>query len=325
MADIILYVGNTSPSVVDTITVAGQPQDLTGATIRLRARDPRSSTLVLDIVGAQITILNQTTNKGGVQYDPAPADVTTAYEVPPLVGWWDVTLPSGKVQDTPETFNVFIKAHAPGSVDLCTVTDVKRAMEPAMTSTARDGRIAALIPAASRALMDELERELVPQTTALTRRFPVHYNGDPQGIIVPLTPYDLRAATTVTLHPEGTGQVLAAGTDYTLEPVQNQQGSYSRLRLSNFMYMSLISTFSQRFGYAQLDIQGDWGLFTTQTVPRSIVEACVLTVRTWLRQNPAAYAYSEASDPGTLTPELPAVYSIPPGALKLIRPWYRRY
>lgn len=325
MSDVLLYKNNTSPSVIDTITVDGQPFDLTGSTIRFQARDPRSGTLVIDAAGAQITILNQTTNKGGVQYDPVAGDVATSYVVPPLVGWWDVTLPSGKKQDTPETFNVFIYDHAPAFTgDLCTITDVKQGMEPSLKTTARDGRIAALISSVSREIMDELERELVPLTAGATRTFPVTYNGERQGIIVPLVPFDLRAATTATLHPEASSpRVLTANVEYVLEPVNKPQGSYGQVRLSNLL--PLTSDFSSRFGFAQLSIAGDWGLFSTATVPRSIVEAAVLTVRAQMRQNPAAYAYAEQQDPGSLTPTIPETYGIPPAALKKLRPWRRMY
>jgi hypothetical protein len=286
MADVVLYVGNTSPSVVDTILVNGSAIDLTGSTIRFQARDPRSNTLVINAGGGQITILNQTTNKGGVQYDPASGDVATSYEVPPLVGWWDVTLPSGRVQDTPETFNVYIRAHGQArSGDLCTVTDVRKHLRIIADHT-RDDEIQAKISRASPMINRWCGREFAPSSTGVTRTFPIDVSGG--DLVVELDPYDLRAATTVTLSPEGAATVLTSS-QYSLEPVNAPDGVYKRIRISPFVG-GVISTWALTFGYAKMSITGNWGF---ATVPDDVVQAAAVIIASWIDVAQGQYQSSD--------------------------------
>jgi hypothetical protein len=92
---IVLYKSNRSPSVSDSIKVAGVAVDLTGATVRFRMRAENSATLAVDAVA---TIVGAPAG-GNVRYDWAIADVAAAGD---FVAWWSVTLASGLVQDTSE-------------------------------------------------------------------------------------------------------------------------------------------------------------------------------------------------------------------------------
>lgn len=317
MPDVVLYKANTSPSVVDTITVNGLPQDLTGSTVKLQARDPRSNTLVLNVGGGQIVLSNQTTNKGQLTYTPVAGDVTTAYQVPPLVAWWDVTLPSGAVQDTPETFHIFIRDHGQArSTDLSTVTEVKQALR--ITESARDDEIQTMISNASAMILRYCDREFAPASTATTRTFPVDISGGQ--LVVELNPYDLRAATTVTLSPEGAATVLDA-TMYSLEPVNAPDGVYKRIRLSPFIG-GVISTWALKFGYAKIAITGSWGYLI---VPDDVRMACTRTVASWIDVAYGAYASQDVygDDPRMTMARAESTFGLPLAVQRLLST-YRR-
>jgi hypothetical protein len=316
LSDVTLFKGNSSPLVSDTITVNGVAQDLTGCTISFQARDPRTSTLVLNVSGSQIVILNQTTNKGGVTYAPNSTDTAVAYVVPPLVGWWHVVLASGAVQDTPE-FNVYIQAHGPAATtDLCTLSDLKVATR--ITEQVRNGEIEAAITAASIMIMRYCDREFAPASTGVTRTFPIDISGG--DLVVELNPYDLRTATTVTLSPEGAATVLTA-TQYSLEPVNNPDGTYKRIKISPFVG-GIISVWALNFGYAKLSITGNWGF---PAVPIDVKKACITTVQSWIDVAYAAYASRDAfSDEIRQTfPPPESTYGLPVSAQRMLST-YRR-
>jgi hypothetical protein len=207
--------------------------------------------------------------------------------------------------------------------DLCTVQNVKDAFEPTVAGTSRDARIQTLITSASLAIMKELERELTPHTADATRRFRVDVDDADGGTIVDLNPYDLRTVTSVTLHPEATSPTpLSQYTGYTLEPVGAPQGSYLKLRLST--QLILVSDFMVRFGYALIDVRGAWGLWDTAQVDPDVVDACVLTVRAWMRQNPAAYQMPGSEPAAPVQASVPQTFEIPGAAMKKLNK-YRRW
>jgi len=311
-------VGQQSPTINDLISLTDPSFDLTGCSSHFRMRVPGKSVSAIDESEAVTGTTAPPNSTAATVYTPS---VTFAALPSGLYEFWHtVTLSGGAVQDTPEQL-IYLSQHAQMPGDLCSIGDVKVAFEPAMQVTTRDARIAGLIVAASQMLNQQLDRELTPQSTALTRRFRVAYEGDDlhAGQEVDLAPYDLRSASSVVLHPESSSPTtLVANTDYVLEPLNAPDtGTYTRLKLSDLLVYS--STFQIGFGYANLDITGNWGAWTTDTVPQVVREACVDTVRSWMRQNPAAYAYAEQNDPGMLTPAPAPTFSIPPGAWKKVQ------
>jgi hypothetical protein len=247
--------------------------------------------------------------------------------LPTVAGHWSIVWDdaSGRtaVEDLIITASGPVVATPSGS-DLCTVADVKQAMEPTLTTSARDGQIQTAITAASAEIPGWCEREFMPQSSGLTRTVPIGLAaGEHSGTIVDLTPYDLRAATALVLHPESGAPVTLTSSDYVLEPLGKPRGSYDQVRLSNYLYIQ--SDFSLRFGYAQLDVTGNWGIFDTASVSEDLRNACITTVRSWLRQNPAGYAFGGdvATEPG-VQPDLPQTFSLPGGVLREISSWQRR-
>lgn len=275
MSVLVLTKDSTSPSITGTITSGGAPVNLTGSTVKFRMRLAASSSATFK-VDATASIVSPTA--GTVQYDWAAVDTDTAGE---YVCWWQVIFPSNRKQDAPEGI-IIISSHAPGStVDLCTIADVGVAFS--LPTPTDDQLVQTLITAASRAIMARYNREFTPQADAATRTYRVD-NG-----IVDLVAHDLRAATTVTLDPNGTPKVLAAGTDYKLLPINGSSlGTFTHVALSRQLTVS--SSTTTNFGFGELQILGNFGAFSTATVPEDIRRAAVETVGSWIDRAASQYA-----------------------------------
>lgn len=205
------------------------------------------------------------------------------------------------------------------TVDWITRDELKTQLE--ISGTARDVLIDAAITAASRALNRRSGREVTPQTDGATRLFPVEIRvvrGDM--LRVDLHPYDLRAATTVTVNPEASApNVLTAGTDYMLWPLggRKQTGTYTSLRLSNYI-TSLWSTSADNFGIVQLEVLGDWGIWNTADVPEDVKRACVVTVGSWIDKAIAEYGNQFGDAPRVMQASMFDGYAVPRAALNLL-------
>src|SRR4051812_31218572 len=107
------------------------------------------------------------------------------------------------------------------AIDLCTLADIRGELETESEDNERDLFLMALIAPASQAVIAEVNRELAPPVSAVTRRFRVKPERLVKGAVfvslaVPLTNQsashacDLHAATTITLHPESGSPVVVA-------------------------------------------------------------------------------------------------------------------
>jgi hypothetical protein len=218
------------------------------------------------------------------------------------------------------------------AADWVTTAEAKTALE--ISGTSRDSTIAAAITAASQALNARCRRELTPKTADDTRTFPIDldlFDDAPYGRglfpyvqgsgIVSLSPYDLASAAAVTLHPEeaGLSEVLAAGVDYALWPVGGSRltGTYTKLKLARSR-SSLISSYASRFGAAQLQIQGAWGVWDTADVPEDLKRACVVTVGSWIDKAIAEYGDEFADQPRVMQRTTFGGYAVPLAALTLL-------
>lgn len=301
---IVVWKDKRAPSLTDTIKVNGVAFPLTGCTVKFRMRLETSATLKVDTAAVIVSDV-----AGTVRYDWAAVDVDTAGE---YVGWWSVTLPSALVQDTDE-FALTIREHGYGSGNLCSLADVREGLQLTPSDRVRDDLIRALIPAASRALMVEVGREFVPATENATRRLRV------DGRLVDLSPWDLRSADSVSLHPESSSPEALTASDYKLMPVHAPYGVHTSLRLSGRVDPRSGSTYSD-FGFSLLDVTGDWGW---ASIPTDVRQAAILTVASWLRRDVAAFAYSNLDEAVAQSAEIFASYGIPPPARRLLAP-YRR-
>jgi hypothetical protein len=191
------------------------------------------------------------------------------------------------------------------SVDLCTMDDVQLRFS---TNDNPTGIIQAAITAASRTAIQRYNREFTPQTNGETRLFRM----DSSVLVFPND--DLRSATSVVLDPNGSPSTLQA-TDYRLQPLGlSTLGTYTGLMVSQLI--SIVSGTSLAFGYAEVAITGNWGAFTTATVPEDIRNACVETVGSWLDRAVAQYASSIGTqgDDFQAAPDRFAGYAIPASA-----------
>ncbi len=163
-AAVTMFKGNRSPSLTDTIRVNDVAFDLTGSTVKFQMRSEGSATLKVDSAATVVSAV-----AGTVRYDWAALDVDTAAD---YLGWWRVTLASGKTQDTPE-FSVFVLDHTdviPGR-DLCLITDVLRYIPGYGGDSTIDTTLRALITAESTTILNR-GREFVPiGTNPQTRYF----------------------------------------------------------------------------------------------------------------------------------------------------------
>lgn len=177
-----------------------------------------------------------------------------------------------------------------------------------------DAMIAAVLPRVS----NHYGREFMPHATA-TRTFEVRNR------LVSLGAYDLRTVTTMTLHPEATTPtVLTADSDYALMPAA-LGGTYSGVRLSGALTLRS-SDFAAKFGYAQLEIAGAWGIWaTTAEVPADIQEAAVECVCSWLDQPSSVIAGIDSGDARAVMPGIPQTWDIPASAHRKFMPYNRNF
>jgi hypothetical protein len=201
--------------------------------------------------------------------------------------------------------------------DLCTLANVREALELPTADTTRDNLIQTLISDLSRAIMRECDREFAPATSSATRRFQV-----PAGsLYLDLNPYDLRTVSSLTINPEASGgTALTATTDFQLMPVTSPQGPYQGVRFSNRLTSLHVSQTAQDYGYTLVDIAGAWGF---ASVPEDVKRACVVAVQSALRRDLTELAIAGIEEPQSIAPEGPATHAIPAASRRLLAP-YRR-
>jgi hypothetical protein len=200
--------------------------------------------------------------------------------------------------------------------DLCTLANVREALELPASDTTRDNLIQSLISDLSRAIIREYDREFAPAATA-TRRFQV-----PAGsLLLDLAPYDLRTVSTLTINPEASGgTALTATTDFQLMPVVTQQGTYESIRFSARLTSLHTSQTAQDYGYTLVDVNGAFGF---ATVPEDVKRACVIAVQSALRRALTELAIAGIDEPQAIAPEGPATHSIPAASRRLLAPFRR--
>ncbi|MBT9154935.1 MAG: hypothetical protein DDT39_01621 [Firmicutes bacterium] len=201
---------------------------------------------------------------------------------------------------------------------LCTRSQVKDAI--GIPGTADDARIDALIIEAAHTIMRRYGREFVPWSVA-TRIFAVSKR------LIDLAPHDLRSATSVVLSP-GTpdAQTLVANSDYALLPVGGAErtGTFLQLRLA--AGLAVRSDFLERFGLAQLQITGSWGVWAdATTVAEDIRRAAIETVLSWLDRPAASVAgLQELGDPHRALAPTAQGWDIPLSAHRKLMPYNTR-
>jgi hypothetical protein len=161
--------------------------------------------------------------------------------------------------------------------------------------------IESLIARASRVIMRWCEREFAPASTGVARPFR-YDNGR-----IDLSPYDLRAVTSITLDTDlaSGSQTLLTTSDYRLGPLPAPDGVYQWVDLYPCSGVRGL-WWPGRFD-AQATILGDWGW---PAVPDDVEHACIITVAAWLRGGVSGYSRTYAQDEATVTARpLPLPYA----------------
>jgi hypothetical protein len=206
---------------------------------------------------------------------------------------------------------------APAAIDLCTLANVREALELPDSDTTRDALIQTLITGMSQAINREYDREFSPATASATRRFQI-----PAGsLLLDLAPYDLRTVASLKLNPDiNGGSTLTASTDFQLTPVNNAQGTYLGVRFSNRVSSLHSSQTAMDFGYTLCDIAGAWGF---ATVPEDVTRSCVIAVQSALRRDLTELAIAGIEEPQSIAPEGPATHALPAASRRLLAPFRR--
>ena len=199
---------------------------------------------------------------------------------------------------------------------LCTLEQVKERI--GLTTTDSDATIATLIAALTPIANVRYGREFM-QTGSSKRTFMVRNNR------IDLAPFDLRTVSGVILHPEAeTPQVLTANVDYALVGAGSLTSAYSILRLANGA--SISSTFASRFGTAQVEITGAWGLWaTTADVPLDINQAAVECIVSLMNRPSATVANVSSGGAREIAPAIPNTWDFPFSAHVKFQPYSRNF
>lgn len=206
---ITIYKGNTSPSLTDTIKVAGAAFNLTGSTVKLQMRletSPDTAVLKVD-AAAQIV----SAAAGTVRYDWAAGDVDTAGD---YVAWWRVTLPTGKVQDT-DAFVVIVRDHGLAATDYINPEELKETLS-LTGETFADEDIRNAISSASRGIDGACDRRFYQDAADTTRYYsPTSW----RTVVID----DLSSLTSVTSDQDGDGvyEQTWATADIVTEPLNS--------------------------------------------------------------------------------------------------------
>lgn len=205
--------------------------------------------------------------------------------------------------------------------DLCSLSDVRLALEMPAADTSRDSLISSLITIYSKAICSEVNREFAPTSgtvgTPTTRRFRVELGQ----YRIDLEPYDLQTLSSVVLHPESVASVTLTVTDqFQLQPVTKPDGVWTSLQFSNLLTSMFTSQTAVRYGYCLVDVSGVWGF---ASVPDPVKQACVLTVTSAMRRDVSAFGM-DVQEAVELATERSSNYGIPPAARRMLNS-YRRH
>lgn len=200
-----IFEDTRSPSLTDTLTVDGVAFGLTTSTVKFKMRAIGASTLKVDAAAVVVSA-----PAGTVRYDWAAADLDTPGD---YIGWWEVTLPSDKVQDHPE-FLIEVLQHGEGTTNVYVSALALKDTLSLTGETFADADISTALEAASRGIDELCGRRFYPDTDATQVRYYRAIDRD----LVRID--DLVTLTSLATDPGGDGvfeETWTLNTDFNLE------------------------------------------------------------------------------------------------------------
>jgi hypothetical protein len=165
---------------------------------------------------------------------------------------------------------------------LTSVANVKEYLQ--QSDTGLDAVITNLINRYSLACINYVSREFAPATSSATRTFV--YNGSGK---LPLNPYDLRSATTVTMDVDSDSPTVLTADQYALRPKPSRDAVFTWIQLPT------------RQAESEVSVAGAWGF---ASVPVDVEEACIIAVLTAVRTRVSATtSMFNVEDPVTPGPQ----------------------
>ena len=217
------FTGNRNPSIEENIVDdSGDPVDLTGATVKFKARQANSSTLLVDSAAVVVTAA-----AGLVRYDWSAADIGSTgilYSPRLCLVWWEVTL-GGKTQDVMEAI-IEIRDHAAQNAYV-ELEDLKASLEMS-GQTFADLDYKRALPAASRGLDEACGRRFYLDTDATSVRY---YSPALNGV---LWVDDLVDVTSIAVDTNGDGTFGTTWTensDFVLAPLNAPEDGWPWTRI----------------------------------------------------------------------------------------------
>jgi hypothetical protein len=296
--------------------VDGTAFDLTGSSVKFKMRLETSATLKVDTAAVVVSAA-----AGTVRYDWAAIDVDTAGD---YIGWWEVTLSGGKLQDTPQ-FSIHMVDLAAVALDtraLVGLRETKDWLEERDIDTSNDLKITTAINGVSEEFQRVSGREIKPNgTNPETRIFDLGWNGS--SVLVGDLQTATTASSTISVSDLTTGTLLHTfvAADYVSMPRNRKP------------WQPVTSIYFQRgiWGYNRagnyLSVTGYWGF---PTVPENVKHAVKDGVAFWLdtdvehfRQDLGA-GTGEAGQTVFLGSGPPTVYSLPPSSYKTALDYRRK-
>lgn len=255
---LVWSVGNRNPAITETITSGGAPVDLSSSTVKFKAREVGSSTLLID---AAATFATDGTD-GAVVYAWSAADASSGAlsAARQLLVWWEVTT-GAKTQDVGEAV-IEVRAHAPLTNAYVELEQLKATLE--ITESYADLDLQSAITAAGHAIDQLCNRRFytdadanqVRKYTASSGRF-LHVD-------------DLVTLTTLKTdgNADGTYETTwTVTTDYVLEPANAAADSWPYTTIRRHPLSSRLFP----VGYPNaVEVTGKFGW---PAVPAAIIEA----------------------------------------------------
>ncbi len=173
---------------------------------------------------------------------------------------------------------------AGAATDLCTLAEVRERRGTKPNDVAQDAAVTRVIASVSAAISEEYEREFTA-TTGAVRTFE---HDAQEGMLLSLTPYELRTVTQLRLHPDEPAPTTLAATDYRLHPRPSKHGTFSALRFASGVLASPAGAWQTTL----VEITGDWGF---ATVPANVREAAIVSVVHNMRTTVGQYSIADGA------------------------------